>query len=105
MDKIDTQAATIAELRQQIEDADSEFSAQAAAYGNTIDKLRAELAGVRAQGQREGKAAVCGWLRELSATKPPASLHHAALMLADQFEASEQPCDARALASEGTPHD
>lgn len=50
------------------------------------------LADKRQQGQREGKAAVISWLRERSAMKPPPTLWHCAQLLADQFEASEQPC-------------
>ena len=46
---------------------------------------------MRQQGQREGKAAVCQWLRERGAMRPPAVLHHAAGILAGQFEQSEIP--------------
>ncbi len=46
---------------------------------------------MRQQGQREGKAAVCQWLRDRGVMRPPAVLHHAAGILADQFEQSEIP--------------
>jgi len=46
------------------------------------------LRGDRLKGQTEGFAAAVQWLRDRGAQHPPASLFHAALLLADQMEAS-----------------
>lgn len=53
---------------------------------------------LRAAHQAEVFAAAVAWLRERSAIKPPATLHHAAMILADQLEQSRIP--GAALASE-----
>jgi len=42
----------------------------------------------RLNGHAEGHAAAVQWLRDRSAQHPPASLFHAAGLLADQLEAS-----------------
>ena len=46
------------------------------------------------QGQAEGFAGAVQWLRERSACKPPATLWHAASILADQLEQSRIPMSA-----------
>lgn len=51
----------------------------------------------RERGQAEGFAAAVTWLRERSAIKPPATLHHAAMILADQLEQSRVPASAALL--------
>lgn len=56
--------------------------------------LPALLAAEREKGQREGKIAVCGWLRGLSAQKPNPPLASEAARLADSFEQSEIPAQA-----------
>lgn len=57
-----------------------------------IDRLVSEAREEgRQQGQGEGMNAATLWLRERGATKPPASLWHAALLLADQLEQSRIP--------------
>mgnify|MGYP006921408532 FL=1 len=66
-----------------------------------IVALSEELARVWEQGQQEGKQAVLSWLRERGAMKPRASLWQAAETLADQFEASETPCQALAAWNAG----
>lgn len=52
------------------------------------------LVEARQQGQREGKAAVLTWLRNLGAQKPKHSLWYAAEQLADHFEGTETPATA-----------
>lgn len=47
--------------------------------------------GLREQGRAEGFAAAVAWLRDRSAMKPPATLWHAASLLADQLEQSRIP--------------
>lgn len=59
-----------------------------------MTELEVALEEARRQGQREGRAAVCQWLRDRGATKPPSSLWHAAAILANDFEQSETPCAA-----------
>lgn len=54
----------------------------------------AEIAAMRLQGQEEGFAAAVQWLRDRSAMKPPATLFHAATLLADQMEQSRKPAAA-----------
>jgi len=46
---------------------------------------------LRVQGQAEGFAAAVAQLRNMSATKPPASLSHAASILADSLDNSRKP--------------
>jgi hypothetical protein len=55
-----------------------------------IDQLEADGGAevMRLQGQAEGFAAAVQWLRDRSAMKPPATLFHAATILADQMEQS-----------------
>ena len=67
--------------------ADLALSDRQAAVEAAVEKMRV-------QGQQEGKAAVCQWLRDRSATNPPATLWHAASILADQFEQSEIPASS-----------
>jgi hypothetical protein len=55
---------------------------------DAADKLVDEA---RQQGQREGKAAVCQWLRGRSATKPEGPSWKEAYALAVEFEHSEIP--------------
>jgi hypothetical protein len=60
----------------------------------------ARVEAMREQGQAEGFAAAVAQLRALSAQNPPATLHHAASLLADSLEESRQPARA-ALHVEG----
>lgn len=58
------------------------------------EEAERERDGLRRQGQDEGFAAAVAQLRGMSAQKPPASLHHAASLLADSLERSRIPCQA-----------
>jgi hypothetical protein len=61
---------------------------------DAITTLLEEVGRYREQGQAEGFAAAVQWLRDRSAMKPPASLWHAASLLADQMEQSRIPAAA-----------
>ena len=81
-----------AAFAQAVNDGLFDLAKRAAAAALTPSALSGDAGeALREQGQREGKAAVCQWLRDLSATIPPGTLHHAAAILADDFEQSELP--------------
>lgn len=56
---------------------------------------------LREKGQGEGFAAAIQWLRDRSAMKPPATLWHAAAILADQLERSRIPATHHKGSSDG----
>jgi hypothetical protein len=68
-----------------------------------IEALEERVRGMRGQGQSEGWAAAVGFLRNMSAIHPPASLSHAASLLADQLEDARQAKSARATLNQESP--
>lgn len=63
------------------------YTAMHSARAHPTDEEEVE----RRRGQEEGFAAAVQWLRDRAAIKPPASLWHAAQLLADQLEQSRIP--------------
>ena len=69
--------------------ADDAHKAGSLAAATVIQQAFAERDGeMRLQGQAEGFAGAVQWLRDRGAMKPPATLWHAAEILADQMEQS-----------------
>ena len=66
-------------------------SVQSSGEGTVFNSVSTDAAGMREQGQREGKAAVCNWLRSLGAQKLTPKNAEVAAQLADAFEQSEIP--------------
>ncbi len=69
-------------------------AAHAAAQPRHETEIAKAVAAERERGQREGKAAVCSWLRGLGAQKPSHLLRAEARLLAEAFERPEIPAQA-----------
>jgi hypothetical protein len=85
------------------DDACARTAGEAAALILTLlAELDAQADAERDRGQSEGFAAAVGWLRDRGAMNPPATLHHAASILADQLELISRPRSQRTMTEQIT---